>query len=66
MIVAKDPAGAASKRAARRGYKTRQKDGKLTLWDRDYKQVLLTDVSPDEVDAFLRDANKREARAWPK
>ena len=63
-INAKNPAGAVAKRAKRRGYGTKQYKGMVSLWDRTGKQ-LLDKVSPDEVDAFLQAANKREARAWP-
>jgi hypothetical protein len=57
-------ASAAAKRAKRRGYRTKQHKGKLSLWDRNGKLVLSM-ADSDEVDTFLRDANKREARAWP-
>lgn len=57
-------ASAAAKRAKRRGYRTKQRKGLITMWDRTGKQ-LLDNAGPEEVDAFLHGANKREARAWP-
>jgi hypothetical protein len=54
-------ASAAAKRAKRRGYGTKQYKGMISLWDRTGKK-LLDKAAPDEVDAFLRDANKREGR----
>lgn len=48
----------------RRGYLVKQDCGRISVWDRYDGHNIFWMALPAEIDAWLKAANKREARAW--
>jgi hypothetical protein len=57
-------AAAVANLARRRGYLVKQNRGLISMWDRSNGRTIFIDAAPAEIDAWLRAAHEREARAW--